>query len=176
MAFNLPPPLSTFRFLIPSPPPGKKKALSCYKGETCKYHIYLCSLSLPHYSLAPLSMSVIISFQWILTRKWAYLNGKISFSFRRWFSVFKAHGKDRQTVSSPSSKAMMLSAVSYNTDEWREVSGGWRDGSGGWKEGSIRWRDRGDSSEKSNQHGEGYERKRADIKIYSGCRRDEHKK
>lgn len=109
-------------------------------------------------------MSVIISFQWILTRKWAYLNGKISFSFRRWFSVFKAHGKDRQTVSSPSSKAMMLSAVSYNTDEWREVSGGWRDGSGGWKEGSIRWRDSGERSEKSNQQGEGYERKRADKK------------
>lgn len=71
--------------------------------------------------------------------------------------MFKAHGKDRQTVSSCSSKAMMLSAVSCNTDEWREGNGGWRDGNGGWRDG-------GDSGEKSIQQGEGWERKRPDIK------------
>lgn len=41
MAFNLPPPLSTFRSLTPSPPPEKGGALILQKG-TCKYHIYLC--------------------------------------------------------------------------------------------------------------------------------------
>lgn len=128
------------------------------------------NLQIPYLSLFPLSaslfsrslsMSVIISFQWILTRKWAYLNGKISFSFRRWFSVFKAHGKDRQTVSSRSSKAMMLSAVSCNTDEWRERNGGWRDATGGWRDG-------GDSGEKSIQQGEGCEKKRPHRKRKNG--------
>lgn len=34
--------------------------------------------------------------------------------------MFKAHGKDRRTVSSRSSKAMMVSAVSCNADEWEK--------------------------------------------------------
>ena len=67
--------------------------------------------------------------------------------------MFKAHGKDRQTVSSRSIKAMMLSAVSCNADEWREGNGGWRDGSGGWTS-------RRGSGKKSIQQGERWDRKK----------------
>lgn len=70
--------------------------------------------------------------------------------------MFKAYGKDRQTVSSCSSKAMMLSAVSCNTDEWREGNRGRRNGSIGWRE----------------QQEEEWERKSADRKRKRGWKRD----
>lgn len=150
MAFNLPPPLSTFRSLAPSPPPGKKKVPSCYKEKLANtIFISVPSLCL---SLPSLSYPCQLLYHF---NEYSPGNGLISVAKYLFLSgidlvCLKPTVRTDRLSALRSSKAMMLSAVSCNTDEWRGSSGGWSD--------------RGDGVKRTGKWDEGGEKKNEWIK------------
>lgn len=124
MAFNLPPPLSTFRSLTPFPPP-EKKSPPFYKRKLANtIFISVLSLSL---SLPPLRYPCQLLYHF---NEYLPGNGLISGAKYLFLSgvdlvCLKPTARTDRLSTWCSSKATMLSAGSWSTDEWRD---GWKDG------------------------------------------------